>query len=332
MQLRFAFLTYLSRSGSTYLARCLNELNDVCVVLECFLPAELFGIKGYQIPSFNNSSEVCAYINQIIPFTKLDTWKLDLGDEQNYAALSYPIDGKILVETLLTLYAKAHKPDAKVIIYKGAPINPWKSVEVAVSFEDWFFLHIVRDPRSVYLSQSRIFNQEERRPFAINAYEVAYDWKKAVSFFSLLPKSASYELTYENLITRNDEVISDLASFLEVGSSRDSKHLEYYLDLIPKKERGIHSNLKKRPKNDRIDAWKSEMSDADVAVIQHKLRLEMDSRGYNMKPVNRHAIYFVSQKLGYHFLIKLYTIKRIIGRATGNPKYFLKKILLRIHR
>ena len=75
-EIKIAFLTYLSRSGSTLLARLLDEYDDVCVTTEGELPLELFGVKSYSPITFDSQQDLELYLNNILAKTRAASWNI----------------------------------------------------------------------------------------------------------------------------------------------------------------------------------------------------------------------------------------------------------------
>ena len=65
-KLKLVFLTHLSRSGSTLLARLLDEYDDICVTTEGEIPLELFGVKSYSPITFYSKDDLELYLNNIL--------------------------------------------------------------------------------------------------------------------------------------------------------------------------------------------------------------------------------------------------------------------------
>lgn len=127
------------------------------------------------------------------------------------------------------------------------------------------YIHLVRDPRDVARSVVQ-------KGWAGNVYQAAEYWIQAESCWDSLvahlTSDQAVEVRYEDLVTRTEEVLTEICRF--AGVDYDEKMLEY----------GVDAPQYPPPVAALATQWKTKLSPRDVAMVEVRTSRLMRSRGY----------------------------------------------------
>jgi hypothetical protein len=324
--IQFGIISYLSRSGSTFLSQNLNKYNDICVMVEGGFPGELFAIKSYTIPQFNSITELKEYLKSLIKFSKINSWGIDPFDKAFLDRIRFPISGKDLIEQLMIEYRNLYKPKARIILYKGVPIMPWYINDTLLQFKNWKIIHLFRDPRAVYSSQKTNIHPYENVPFAISPFQTAIEWKNAMDSLTKISSENLFQLKYENLIDNYNHSINSVLDFLKSDKVLQSTQTNEFASKIPDQEKKLHAFIENDPDIKLVNTWRNKLTDFDIHIIQ-KIDINWLTRyGYNIIPVKAGWLN-VKHEFAKYVLYKNYlTTKRIFKSMLSDPRYYFKKL------
>lgn len=275
-----AFLTYISRSGSTYLARLLNEYDDIGVSIEARLPDGIL----YRSLEITRSQDVEKALEVLFSDGKFRAWNLRKDElERELRRLGFPIGYDKLLRTLLKMYFK--KDNVRICIYKNGYYM--EHVEALRSiFPDARFIFLVRDVRAIYNSQKHSLNSETLRPMASNPILVAKYYEKILSIIEKYRQCDwLHVLKYEDLLLNTDDEIVRLLSFLGSRGTRIAD-VDYY-DQLPETEKHLHRNVNSGPLTDRMTAWRDQLSKVEMTCIQNVARDELARYQYDLVHCDR---------------------------------------------
>ncbi|MFX0124902.1 MAG: sulfotransferase [Candidatus Hodarchaeota archaeon] len=318
---QIVFLTYINRSGSTFLANLLNEYEDIGVSIEARMPDGIL----YRSLEINKPQEIKRALEVLYSDGKFGAWNIDRNYlEGEISSLDFPIRYDQLLRTILKLFFKDRK--VKVFIYKnGFYINHIE--EVKSTFPEAKFIFILRDARAIYNSQKSSLNSETLKPMADNPVPVAKYYKQ---ISSIIERYNSVDwvhvIKYEDLVSNTDYEIKKLLTFLDSNLRKDLAAKSYF-EKIPQKEKHLHKNVKSEALEKRIYAWRDELSKAEVMIIERILGNVLIRYGYELTKLDNISI---KDRIGYlwfwsahyvgilRFIIEL-VLKRL--RAKENDFY-----------
>jgi len=140
------------------------------------------------------------------------------------------------------------------------------------------FVHVLRDPRAVVSSLVRS-NVHQSNP-----YYGAQRWLKDVQAGRALKAAhpdAVLEITYEDLVRDPEKTLRAVCTFLDLPY--DDAMLRYYQDAhaaYGEYHSQIHARLHQPPSPDRIDAWRRNLSQDAVALVEAICMPVMAEVGY----------------------------------------------------
>ncbi len=324
---KYGILSYLSRSGSTYLSNKLNKYSDICVTLEASFPPELLGIQGYTLVKVHNDQELNLLISDINSLSKIRNW--DLSRDiilEKIRQYRYPVSGIQIFKSYLDCFREKYKPQAKLTIYKGSPVMPWTLPHIGENWDDAILIYLQRDPRAIYSSQRTNRLPYSNENFTDSPFQVASDWKKSQEAVNSFDSKKLLKVKYENIMTA-PETIGDIISFLKVSPKYNEDSFDYS-QIIPKEEKSIHLDTGKSGKIDYIDKWKNQLSDSEIDHIEWLCRDSMLQDGY--ATIGKSESKKISKK--YNFYLKMSKIKSYLGtfkKILGNPSLYYRRLKLR---
>ncbi len=306
---QLVFLTYVSRSGSTLLARMLDEYAEVGVSLEARLPD---GILYPPVP-LRCPADVPAALKVLYGDPKFRQWGIDR--DALAAALAqgpFPIPYDRLLRTVLAAYFEGEPPPTVVCKF-GYYVEHVEKVRAAIPGAR--FLFVMRDPRAVYNSQRRSLNSESGRPMSTNPLRVARRFVALERIVRAHRDAAWFHtLRYEDLIRNTETEVQRVAAFLGLRSGQKADGPSYD-ERIPAAERHLHELVGGEARQERIDAWSRELSAAEILAIERVAGEAMARHGYQTAAADRASAGDRLRIVGYRLRYGAWRLARTAYRA-----------------
>ncbi len=282
---RVVFLSHLSRSGSTLLANRVEASLEVIVAPEAALPREMYGLptRSRRASYFSERRTLEAYLADLLDRSKLSSWELDL--DRIIAGVQLPLSMTQLCQVLMSAYGAGQdsRPNP-VVVHKGDPVMPWLAADVQKSFVRSSVLHIVRDPRAVYVSQMKGNESIGVRPFARSAASSGAEWRLgAESVIRSRRAQSTVYVRYEDLLQDSQSALYQIATSLDLRVRTRTRTSESFIDRVDIDERrNLHSLVGGSIVNDRADAWQKDISHVDRRRIEAICGRFMPCFGYRV--------------------------------------------------
>lgn len=332
-ELRYGFITYVSRSGSTLLSRLLNQHPLVCVCTEAHLPKELFGLGSYKGLSFNSEEDLASYLERVKGYSKFSSWGLGLEDIlEGIGRHEWPLSGEALLARFLAAYKRKFSPNARIVLYKGPPAMPWELHSMIQAFPGFRIIHLVRDPRAVYASQKRSINPYSGRPFVKSPLETAWQWRRAMLASGRVNSKNLLEVRFEDLVSQPDEALQVICDHLDVDFHSGYFHSDMQSDFssrLPSSETDLHRRIDQAPDSARVSGWKSDVAPSEVAALESALGTLVLQQRYvpDSKPTGISRFFHVTRMRLMLFRRLVWRgCKVAIGMARFERRYFDKLI------
>ena len=302
---KIIFLSYVNRSGSTYLA---NILSSSPAILACpegdMLVRELLEDPGSSVRS--PSSLMHRLNHHFMHDSKLASWEMP----QLRTDFIHPGNRNIDVFiSLLDSYRDRIKPEATKIVFKAERLvflfdKLFNITHGGYSFQ---FLTIVRDPRAVFHSQSHTRIPETGKKMAENPVYAGIYWNRHTRYADKLERTMPvYIMQYENLVQNFTRELENLSGFLKNDAAGFSPEKGDLLRRLPEDHRGIHRLIDEKPRKDKLTAWQDNLVKRETAAIETVAATGMAIIGY--QPVSG-----ISSKRRYlHFALFYYTLYHLL--------------------
>ncbi|MDY6861610.1 MAG: sulfotransferase [Thermodesulfobacteriota bacterium] len=298
MMQQVVFLTYLNRSGSTYLAKLLDEYSDIGVTPEARLPDGII----YSQFSLKASEDIEKILNKLYSDEKFLAWNIDRSVlEKKISTLEFPVAFNQFLGIILKEYFK--NTNTKIFIYKSG--HYIKHIEtIRTLLPDAKFIFILRDIRACYNSQKISMDSRTKKPMETTPFFAAMSF---IEVSKILDKYAQAKwmhiVKYEDLIIDENREINKLLSFLETGK-RKSEGINNYFNQISKSQRHLHKNLNLEPLKERIDAWRYELSKAEILILQRIAGDILSKYGYML--VSFEKIFIIDRIYCFNYWLRYF--------------------------
>ncbi len=251
--MKFVFLSYLNRSGSTFLVNQLSKLPGVLVCPEADILFErlLCGPKEMLFPA--ESGKIVASLRND---PKFSVWKLDLSPFERYSGTRFDLFQQILIS-----FANTHTQKAEIVLFKHNYLySLYSQID---NKDDVVFLSLLRHPAAIYASQLKTISPATGKAMSRNPLALIDQWNSLLHFVTSPQTQECHALIlYEDLIEKPVETMNRICSLFSVRA-----HWEDLLqqpgkvaDWLPYEYRAMHLNIDKEPIVEKIDRWKQELS------------------------------------------------------------------------
>jgi hypothetical protein len=248
------------RSGTTLLGAMLGtHKNVVCPPEAPIIAVQAFGCRAGELPA-----GVARQVHRAIQADyKFRYWALE-QEELDACSTAASTCYDQVVETYIRAFGRRHnRADARFWV-EHSPTNIMYAHRLHDAFPDARFIHLLRDGRAVAASILPL----TWGPNTI--MEAAHQWAgyigHGLSAEQFLPESQIRRVTYEDLVTRPGDVLSDLCSFLGLNFDPEmtlAKGLE-----VPVYTRDQHALVGKRVDRTRSDRWRAVLSARQIEIFE----------------------------------------------------------------
>ena len=274
-------MSYLNRSGSTYLSNLLSKWDEICVCPEAEILYDLFLKKPLRKIS---NREAILKFHQLNKDKKWNQWNLP---NVRYTDLIGSSD-KVFI-SLLQLFQRSHYPKASYILFKHNKLIELS--EQPIDQTNIFWINIVRSPFSIYASQKNTISPMTSKAMCNNSLAFSDQWNKFIALIELQEKSANHQLIqYEVLVTNLDATMNKMREFLGLMNDWETVKqvpgkVHSWLDEDYKE---MHSDINKSPQITSLKKWKNNLTESEKAVLsQYCISFKLYSEDVMLKRINK---------------------------------------------
>ncbi|MBU2869091.1 sulfotransferase [Colwellia sp. E2M01] len=276
------FIVGVGRSGTTLIRQMLNSHSNIAIPYESHFITQYYD-KRNDFGVLSLSDNRLRLIEEILSEDILKLWDVSFKASEVMEQLNDKSSISDVVEAIFKLYAHTHgkarwgdKSDYLDRMYK-----------IRQMFPSCKFIHIIRDGRDVANSVMKMTWGPK------NVKDAAEWWASHVKLGMcsgrMLPNDSYLEIRYEDLVLQSKETLIQVCQFLE--EPFEENMLEFYKSsskYIPQSLLNQHYNADSPPQNQRVCAWKNEMSDIDIAIFQDVASEMLSEYNYDIvkKPVS----------------------------------------------
>jgi hypothetical protein len=144
-------------------------------------------------------------------------------------------------------------------------------------FQDTAYIHLIRDPRAVWNSA----RGTPRGPQTPHTAALKWaDYHRRVT--ALAPKIPLITLTYEQLMLQPETELKRACAFLNIPFSTDmlDDHYSSEAKKAAVANPGLWGNLAKPILHNRIEAWKNELPQNEIDIVENSCASVMETFGY----------------------------------------------------
>ena len=273
------FIIGSGRNGSTLLGGMLNTNNNV------FIPPEQY-VLGYSLLKWNLkrykkweaiSSEIINDFqidkNTCNWNTSLEAFKADVKttseEKRNFSNL---------IGGIFNFYALS-KNKTFTIYGDQSPITTHFSKSLIKEFSESKFIILIRDPRDVVLSYSKIKDHPAR-----NMSHALWKWNDSIETYDYLKKLNSgniLSIKYEDLVSNPKDSLILVCDFLNIQYNEQMLDTSKSAENLGVKKLNIHANLSKKINTSAVGKWKKELNENQINKINNLTKTNRLRFGYD---------------------------------------------------
>jgi hypothetical protein len=186
---------------------------------------------------------------------------------------------------ILSFYSRKNKPTASIILYKNTQLIDLiaKIPEAVIKSYNLMWIALIRDIRSVYLSQSITISPYTGKPMCTNWYTLARNWNSFInqtSDYSALNYFSRFK--YEDLIMDTHMVVNNITTILGVNFQLNwiSDKKGEINEILSQDYRSIHPLINEMPDESRIYKWKQELPSYKQDFLVYFCKKNLQRNGY----------------------------------------------------
>lgn len=291
----------VGRSGTTLLMSMLDSNSSIAMLPEIAFERRIL-VK--QIQSIGTVSQMVELLKKDLIFSKGGIDPVSVANSLTERDIKYsPV---AFYQHLLWLYA--HSRNKRLVGVKDP-----KSLELLPVLKELFpqtrILHIVRDPRDVFLSRKKAEWSKDRADFLqLLAYRAQYSLGSELG-----PKLFGrhyLEIQYEALISMPEDVLKRVCEFLEIGFEPQMlDHTRSSHRLVSIDEKQYHGNVYQPVLANNKNKWMGKLTKGQVVGAEYAGRKAMRVYSYenaNFRKSLRLRVYLLALGLSLEVANSLY--------------------------
>lgn len=270
------FIVGSSRSGTTLLRLILAGHSRIAIPPETWFVLDL--VEQFPLTSPLIPEQVRAAIRVI---TECHRWPDMNMSAEDLTKQVLALDRPTMVDLIDIVFRFHLERSGKARIGDKTPPYINIAPQLKVIYPDAKFINLIRDGRDVSIS----FIDAHFRGRCYHGAD--FEWTTAVrsgiSYRSSPLARDILEVRYEKLVGQPEKTVRTICEFL--GEAFEPPMMEFYtrLDLIPKRELGIHGKLSNPISGDAIGVWRVKLSALECFVMEASLRKDLETLRYPLR-------------------------------------------------
>jgi hypothetical protein len=312
--LKIIFLTYINRSGSTFLANELGKHPSIIACPEADILTNILLVR----PNKDITEKKTKIINQLSEDIKLQTWRFSKSE------LQLPDDIKTCFDVfnyLLKTFKNKNKPNAKYIVYKAERLfqllPELNSINRSYCNNLVFFL--IRDIRAVYLSQKLTLMPGNNKPFSSNVIKTSIYWNRYIKSYFKSISTKPFIIKYEKFVLEHHDETHDIFHYLNLTPENLTSDKKWLFRFMNEEHKKIHQNILKDPLKNSCDKWKVQLNISDRKIIEYLSGRYLVKTGYS-DFLNEKLNFYL--KLKIHITVIVYYIIKLLNKIIHKTSYF----------
>ncbi len=273
--MKYAFLLYDSRSGSTLLSSLLNLFSGVVVTQEtAFMPLIL---ENFTVEEKLNAEGIVDLLYSEPQFRDLNIDRNILLERlTSMGSLTY----KNVFDVIVSEYLKVRGvPAPEVLVVKG-PRYEFHIDTLIKMYDRPVFINLIRDGRAVYNSKLDMVSVSGLK-MSNNIFQAAYEWKKKIRG---IRGDSVFSLRFEDLVADSESAVCKILDSLDISAEgRDvSSSQEEFHKLIGGSQKHLHENVRRAPDRSIAVKWMNTLGPEEVWLYEKMCGKELMANGYKL--------------------------------------------------
>lgn len=262
--MKFVFLSYLNRSGSTFLVNQLSKLPALIVCPEADILYDQLLCNPNEILLPEKSAQIVSTLEKD---KKFSVWKMNLQNFESFSGTRFDLFQQILIA-----FARTNAPETQIVLFKHNYL--YRLFPNFGNKEGFLFLSLLRHPAAIYSSQTRTISPATGRVMCHNPLALIDQWNSLMHFALSSGKSENHRLIlYEEMVETPKETMQSLCEALMIrGKWSDLVHKQGKVsDWLMPDYKAIHLSIDKEPIIEKIDSWKHELGTTTKNLLARKM-------------------------------------------------------------
>ena len=263
---RIIFVTYINRSGSTFLVNNLSKSAEILVCPEAEILIDIF-LKTPAKPFYPDNSILKKLANAIRTDHKLKYWGLrrkDIIHNITYENTYFEAFIKFI-----DIYRKKVKPKANTMVFKAERfIFSYTQIHPLSESFNIKFVALVRDCRAIFHSQNNTLIPGTNSIMETNSFRLAKRWNLYIKLAREYSRSSGFiTLSYESLIKDFDYYLKFVCDILDIKLiNPDNKgDLKF---RMPAGQLVMHESMENAPETDKINLWYNKINTNRLYILE----------------------------------------------------------------
>jgi len=314
--LKIIFLTYVNRSGSTFMANLLSKSPDIVVCPEGDVLINILLEHPGKI--FDKEKDGAIIQEMLLQDEKLKWWNISGADLCFQEEGITNFDFFVLI---LKAYREKIRPDAEVVVFKGERlIFLYRKIRSLIRYHHVVkMIVMIRDCRAIYNSQHKTYFPGTKMRMADHPAYTALYWNKYIKV-CLKHRSDNHFLIvrYEHLLSDFICVFSHLLDLLGIDRYDFLEQKGNYFERIPPDHRLIHEDIRHPPIRAYATKWKNELSAYEINMIQLISGQYIRRQGYEV------LTYSMISKIKSFLPACFYILAELVRRTKAKIKFNMR--------
>lgn len=268
--MKIVLLSYINRSGSTFLAYQLSRIRHICVCPEADILYELLLIK----PTRKISKRDLKVLKELlIKDTKFKLWKLSTDSVFKEDIIG--LNTFELFIKILQAFKDEHYSECTTIVFKQNYLYRLFRQEIVFPGVKLYGVFLIRDPRAIYNSQKHTINPQTNKEMCNNPLLLITNWNTFINSILYIDRSNKpYAIIqYENMINNLEKTMNELLRHIDIHYQFKNYKQAYtnYINWLNDQHRKIHPDVEKEPKKKSLQKWSEHLDKIEVTLIQNHI-------------------------------------------------------------
>ena len=256
------FLSHFARTGSTFFCDRLSRNKRILIIPESKI-LTIISNEFYSIKKINKKFLV-TLIHKLYEDKKFLDYKFQKNDFIKFMYSSKIHNWQNFFFNICLYYRKQYKPHADVIVFKKKESSKY-FLDFKNVFKSSKIIFMIRDPRGIYFSSKKLKHSITGKNFYKNFFDLSIKYNLYLREIKNILKNLNKDcliLKYEDLIDNFNYQLKKVLSLIKVAEI-DLKFLKiqyYKKNIITRRDRHLHDNVKKKIIRDNSRKWEKNIS------------------------------------------------------------------------
>jgi len=272
------FISYINRSGSTFLLQQLSKSDNILSCPEADCLANIFLTNPYNLIQKTNFHKI---LNSLYSDFKFKNWSIPI---ESISKINCNRSGLQIFLEILLIYKELTKPSATVIVYKAErlfQLIPFFNDTIIYKY-NLKFITLIRDIRAVYYSQKNTTIPESGKIMSSVPVDLAFRWNSFIYEMTSIKKEFHLIISYENLIRECSETLNKIDFWLNSHKNLSFQNNGDLFERLPRIHKNIHKDIVDVPLIKKISSWKDNLTNKEIAIIEIISRKHLRNLNYEL--------------------------------------------------